>query len=190
MASPMTSPLVPPMAPPTSMNRAPRAASRTAVLTAFLIVVHLVSPGDGLCVSVKRYAGTARSRSPRSQEPRSMSVVVAAVEVDAGNALGAEHGHVPTVVLDGEAQLEAVVPQVPHRGLLEVAGHLVVAPRPHQEEVPPDAVPAQPGLGEVVHPFGPGGEQHDAQVGVEEVEEHLDLLDDRVVAARLEERVP
>ena len=89
-----------------------------------------------------------------------------------------------------EHEVEPVLPELPHARLLEVAGDLVVAPRAHEQDVPADPVPAQPRLGEVVDPLGPGGEQHDPQVGVEEVEEHLDLLDDGVVAARLEEGVP
>ena len=81
------------------------------------------------------------------------------------------------------------VAQLPHRRLLEVAGQLVVAPRPHDQQVPADLVAPQPRLGEVVHPVRPGGEQHDLQLGVEQVEQRLHLLDDRVVAARVEERV-
>src|SRR5258708_2064738 len=94
------------------------------------------------------------------------SVVVAAVEVDAGGALGAEHGHVPAVVLDGEAELEAVVPQVPARGLLEVPSHLVVAPGAHEQDVPADPVPPEPRFGEAVDPFPPGGQQGDAQLRI------------------------
>ena len=49
---------------------------------------------------------------------------------------------------------------------------------------------AQPRLGEVVHPLRARGEEQDPQLRVEEVEQHLDLLDDVVVTARLEEGVP
>ena len=74
--------------------------------------------------------------------------------------------------------------------LLEVAGQLVVAPRPHDQQVPADLVAAQPGLGEVVDPVRPGGEQHDLELGVEQVEQRVDLFDHRVLAARVEERPP
>ena len=63
---------------------------------------------------------------------------------------------VAAVVLEREAQVEAVVAQLPHRRLLEVAGQLVVAPRPHDEQVPADLVAPEPRLGEVVHPVRAG----------------------------------
>ena len=52
--------------------------------------------------------------------------------------------------------------------LLEVAGELVVAPGPHDQQVPADLVAPEPRLGEVVTRCGPGREQHDLQVGVEQ----------------------
>ena len=64
-------------------------------------------------------------------------------------------------------------PQLPDGRLLEVAGQLVVAPRPHDEQVPADVVAAEPRLGQVVDPVRPGGQQHDLQVGIEEVEQRL-----------------
>ena len=74
--------------------------------------------------------------------------------------------------------------------LLEVAGELVVAPRPHDEEVPADLVAPQPRLGQVVDPVRPGGEQDDLQLRVEQVEDRAHLFDDRVLTARVEERAP
>ena len=64
---------------------------------------------------------------------------------------------------NASAQLEAGGAQLPDRRLLEVAGELVVAPRPHDQQVPADLVAAQPRLGEVAHPVRAGGEQHDLQ---------------------------
>ena len=83
----------------------------------------------------------------------------------------AEHLDVAAVVLEREPQVEAGRAQLPHRRLLEVAGQLVVAPRPHDQQVPADLVAAQPRLGEVVHPVRAGGEQHDLEVGGEQVED-------------------
>src|SRR5262249_41905401 len=78
------------------------------------------------------------------------SVVVAGVEVDAGNALGPEHLDVAAVVLDREAEVVAVPAELLDREALEVARHLVVAPGPHHEHVPPDLVPLEPRLRELV----------------------------------------
>src|SRR5690349_10350004 len=41
-----------------------------------------------------------------------------------------------------------------------------------------------------MHAVGPRGEQHDLEFGVEQVEQRLDLFDDRVFTARVEERPP
>ena len=59
----------------------------------------------------------SRLRRPAS----SASLVVAGVDVDAGDALAVEHVDVAAVVLEGEAQVEAVVAQVADGVLLEVA---------------------------------------------------------------------
>src|SRR5690348_2072940 len=135
MASPMASPLVPPSSPPMPMNSAPSTASRTAVFIAFLM---FRSPrGD------QAGPGTAITLGGGSTFPARGSVVVAGVEIDAGDALGAEHLDVAAVVLDREPEIEPVAPQVPHRRLLEVARIVVVAPRAHDEQVPSDLVAAQ-----------------------------------------------
>ena len=49
------------------------------------------------------------------------SVVVARVDVDAGDALAVEHLVVASVVLEREAEVEAVGPQFGHGAVLEVA---------------------------------------------------------------------
>src|SRR6266511_3910974 len=118
------------------------------------------------------------------------SVVVAGMEVDAGDAFGAEHRDVPAVVLDRESQVEAVATEVGHGQLLEFSRQLVVTPGSHDEHVPPDLVAMEPGLGEVMDALRPRREQHDRQRRVEEVEQHPDLLDDGIVATRVEERAP
>ena len=48
-----------------------------------------------------------------------LSVVVAGVDVDTGDALAVEHVDVAAVVLEGEAEVEAVGPQLADRPLLE-----------------------------------------------------------------------
>ena len=67
--------------------------------------------------------GVERRRAQGQQRggEHARSVVVPGVDVDARDALFAEHRHVAAVVLDGERELEPVAPQVPHRRLLEVA---------------------------------------------------------------------
>ena len=56
-------------------------------------------------------AKTLRAAPPRSAGLGS-SVVVAGVDVDAGDALGVEHVDVAAVVLERQAQVEAVAAQV------------------------------------------------------------------------------
>src|SRR5579872_4395205 len=48
------------------------------------------------------------------------SVVVARVDVQAGDPLVAEHGHVAAVVLEGQDQVEPGLPQLPDRATLEL----------------------------------------------------------------------
>jgi len=57
------------------------------------------------------FVGT-RIAGPRHRRAPHASVVVPRVDVDAGDALGHEHGVVGGVVLEGEAEVEAVGPQV------------------------------------------------------------------------------
>jgi len=97
---------------------------------------------------------------------------------------------VPAVVLECEAEVEAGRPELPHGELLEVAGQLVVAPRAHDQQVPANLVAPQPRLRQVVHPVRTGGEQHDLEVGIEQGEHRLHLLDDAVLSARIEEGPP
>ena len=73
---------------------------------------------------------------------------------------------------------------------LELPGRRVVAGVPHDEQVPPQPVPVQPGQGLRLHPGRAGGQQHDHQARVEQAEQAGDLLDERIVAAGLEEGVP
>ena len=125
----MTSPVVPPRSEPMPMNRAPRNARRTAVFSAFLIsfTYFLSMLAVGLGVRVRYHCNASTHRDVPGMAAR--SVVVAGVEVDARDALGAEHLDVAAVVLDRQCELEAVAAQVPDRRLLEVAGEVVVAPR-------------------------------------------------------------
>ena len=67
---------------------------------------------------------------------------------------------------------------------------VVVAPGPHDQQIPPDAVPAEPGLGQVMDPVRAGGQQHDLEIGVEQVEQRLHLFDDRILTTGVEERAP
>ena len=61
---------------------------------------------------------------------------------------------------------------------------------PHDQQVPADGEATEPLAGDVEEPDRPRSQQHDPEVGVEKIEEHLRLLDDRVLAARVEEPTP
>ena len=92
-------------------------------------------------------AGGWPSPAPPAAHPgrRARLLVVAGVDVDAGDAHGVEHGEIVGVVLEGEAQVESEVAQLVHRVAL-VPGHLgVVAPCPHHQQVPPQVVALEPG---------------------------------------------
>src|SRR4026207_2456093 len=110
--SPMTSPVEPPRSEPMPRNRAPSTARRTAVFSAFLILFLLWTR-----VRI-RYPCNARHRL--DGPGRRASVVVPGVDVDARDALGAEHLDVATVVLDRQLESEAELTQIPDRRLLEV----------------------------------------------------------------------
>ena len=122
--------------------------------------------------------------------PQSRRFAVAGVDVDAGDTFAVEHVDVPAIVLEGEPQVEAEVAKLAHGVLLEVPRHAVVAPLPHHEEVPPQGVALEPAEGVALDADRSGGEQHDPEVGLEEVQELRDLLDQRILARRLEEGVP
>src|SRR5207248_3226095 len=70
------------------------------------------------------------ARGGRVSLPTRISVVIAAVNVNAGNPLAAEHLEVPAVVLEGQAEVEPVTPQVVDGILLELAGGGGVPPTP------------------------------------------------------------
>src|SRR5205807_5236821 len=117
-------------------------------------------------------------------------VVVARVDIEARDALLAEHLQVTAVVLEGELQVEAVAAQLLHRPALELLGGRVVAVVPHDQHVPAQLVALQPGQGVGLDPQGAPGEQDPAQGRVQELEQAGHLLDQGVVAAGVEERGP
>src|SRR5262245_29957542 len=112
------------------------------------------------------------------------------MDVEARNSGGAEHRHVATVVFESQAQVEAGRAQLPHGGLLEIAGELVVAPGAHDQQIPADRIPAEPCLGEVVDAVRSRREEDDLQLLIEQVEERAYFFDDGVFAARVEEGAP
>src|SRR5216683_3122877 len=118
------------------------------------------------------------------------SVEVAGVDVDARDALVAEHLQVTAIVLERQPQGEAVGPQLRDRPTFELPGPRVVAGLAHDEHVPPQLVAPEPGEGLGLDPYRPPGEQHHPQRRVEQLEQPGHLLDQRVLAARVEERVP
>jgi SAM-dependent methyltransferase len=118
------------------------------------------------------------------------SVVVARVDVHAGDALGVEHVHVAAVVLEREPQVEAQPAQVVDGLALEGARRRVVAVVAHDQHVPAQLVAVEPGQGLRAYPQGPGGEQHDVEGRVDDVEQAGHLVDELVVATGREEGVP
>src|SRR5690349_8184014 len=86
--------------------------------------------GGGSDVSVVPVA--VRSMSSVVSGP--WSVVVAGMHVQGRDPLGPEHLDITAIVFERELQVETERAQVPHRRLLEVAGHLVVTPGPHHEQ--------------------------------------------------------
>src|SRR5215204_2948688 len=94
MTSPMARPPVPPRSWPTNRNSPPSPASSVKVLSVFLMP-RRTSAGGGAFLPVTEG-----------------SVVVPAVYVDAGHAFTVEHVDVADVVLEGQAQVEAVGPQL------------------------------------------------------------------------------
>src|SRR5207248_2562938 len=99
------------------------------------------------------------------------SVVVARVDVDTRDAFGAEHLEVPAVVLEGEAEVEAIVAEVAHGVALELPGHGVVAEVAHDQQVPAQVVALEPGERLGLYPQGPAGQQNHGELVVEEVHE-------------------
>src|SRR5262245_3163514 len=121
-AKPMMAPWPPQIAPPMTMRMPPRPASRTNVLNVFFTAFTVSTVSENWLV-----AGCVAAHAHR--RPRGgASVVVAGVDVHAGHALAVEHVHVATVVLERQAQVEPVAPQVPDRVALERPGGRVVAP--------------------------------------------------------------
>ena len=108
----------------------------------------LLGPGPGPC---RRAPSTVGRRSGTSGDGPShlSSLVVAGMDVDAGDPLAVEHVAVAGVVLEGEPRLEAVGAQLGHRRTLE-ARHLGVVARGRASRARPIAAgsaPARPGSG-------------------------------------------
>ena len=135
-------------------------------------------------------AGARRAGPRRRVGPAAALLVVAGVDVDAGDAGRHVHGVVGRIVLEGQAQVEAVRPEVLHHRLLELGDLRVVAARAHDEQIPAQPVALQPGQRLGLDTVGAPGEQDDGERGVEQLEQPGDLLDHGVVAAGLEEGCP
>src|SRR5687767_8518741 len=135
-----------------TMNRAPSAARKTNVLMVFLLI------------------SNEPNALPWPKVPSLASVEVPGVNVDARHILPPEHVGVASVVLEGEEQLESEVPQLPDRPLLELPGRRIVAVIAHDEQIPPQFVVLEPRQGLGLDPDRPGGEQHDVEFVVEELE--------------------
>src|SRR5439155_7430305 len=153
---PRPSPSIAPPRPkrlPTTTRRPAMPASRTAVLIWFLSIASSSTPGRG-----RRFP--ARGPSP---------VEIAGVDVQAGHALGPEHLQVTAVVLERQAQVEAIAAEVGDRPPFELPGGRVVPEVPHDEQVPEQLVAPEPGDGLRLHAHGPGGQEQDLQLRVEQL---------------------
>ena len=159
------------------MKSAPRAVRSTTVLTLFLnIVCHLDNGNFASRTPACRAGSSAAHRTRASAESR-LRTAAAAQPVSRSSRSGRRGRGCPR---PGTSRRCGGRPRRPGarskpaerssqtRRLLEVAGQLVVAPGPHDQQVPADLVAPQPRLGEVVDPVRPGGEQHDLQLGIEQ----------------------
>ena len=101
-----------------------------------------------------------------------------------------EHLPVPSVVLEGEAQIESVVTELPDHTVLEGPCGAVIIGTAHDEQVPSQSVPGQPSPCLVVHRPWPSREQQDPQITIETFEQSSNLGDGLIVTAGREERLP
>ena len=139
-------------------------------------------------VAAVPFRSRRNSRAPprllrRVRAVATRSAEVAGVDVDAGHALAVEHLDVASIVLERQRRLESAGPQFCDGPLLEVPGGFVVAVVPHDQQIPAEVVPLEPGQGLALHPDRPCGEQHDMDPVVEVVEQGRHLVDERVLAA-------
>jgi cytochrome P450 len=151
-------------------------------------------PGPSCAATSRSRSGHAEPIGPGGRCGRGWattgSLVVAGVDVDAGNALGVEHGEVVGIVLEGQTEVEAEGPEFVDGVALE-PGHLgVVTAGPHDQEIPPQPVPLQPGQCLRLYPDRPAGQEDHLEAGVEQFEHPHHFADDRVIAAGVEKGVP
>jgi len=118
------------------------------------------------------------------------SVVIAGMDIDTGNAFSAKHVAVARVVLERQLQFEAISTQLCDCASFE-AGHLRVVPSiAHDEQIPPQLVVGEPGKRLRHHPKGATGKEDDLERRVEEPQQMSYVLDQRILTASIEERVP
>ena len=130
-------------------------------------------PGaGGLAPGTGRRLGTGHPTfRPRAGPAGVDLLVVAGVDVHAGDAHGVEHGEIVGVVLEGQPQVESEVAQLVD-GVPLVPGHLgVVPPGPHDQQVPAQFVALQPGQRLGLYTHRATGEQDDLELGVEQLED-------------------
>lgn len=112
------------------------------------------------------------------------------MDIDAGNPFCTKHVPVAGIIFERELKVKAVVTQVMHRTSLE-GRHLCVIPTvAHDKKVPAQSVVVQPRESLRHHPKRPTGEKDYPQGGLEKSEQMGHVLDKRIFAASLEERVP
>ena len=161
---------------------------RRQVLTATVALRRGFTPYDhlgDLPVLVLSAASLLLGLAPPA--PRRPSVVVARVDVDAGDAGRHVHGVVLRVVFEGQAEVEPVLAEVVHGALLEPGDRGAVAPLAHDQDVPAQSVALEPGQGLGLDPVGTAGQQDHGQGRIEELEQPGDLIDDRIIPTGLEE---
>src|SRR6266852_2929904 len=124
--APIVSPPVPPTSWPINMKRPPK----TVRIRIVLKVVLLISNSSLTQMKVP----------PPANVPRSRSVVVAGVDVDAGHPFRPEHLKVSAVVLEGQPKLDSVAAEFVDRFPLEIPGRRIVAVIAHDQQVPAEVV--------------------------------------------------
>jgi hypothetical protein len=112
------------------------------------------------------------------------------MDVDARDSLSAEHVPIARVVLEGELKIKSVLAKVFDRASFESRDLRVVASIAHDEQVPAKRVVRQPRESLRHHSQRSPGQQDDTEGGLEQTEQVRDILDQWVLAACIEERIP
>ena len=164
------------------MNSPPMTASSTTVLMVFVSSVRMSYSTDA-CGSTRRASCGQSSRRRVSRSSRSGCRRRGRPRRGTSPGCGGRPRR-------PARRSKPVGPQLADGAPLELPGGGVVAAVAHDQQVPAQLVALQPGQGLGLDPQRPAGEQDDRAGRVEQLQQPGHLVDERVVAARLEEGVP